>query len=367
MTSVAALPVLAAGAVCWRVVDGKVQVLLVHRTQHKDVSLPKGKLDPGETLPETAVREIAEETGLNIALGAPLGRSVYPLPGGREKKVFYWAAEVDDAAVASSTFTPNHEIADLEWASIARARKKVSYSHDQAILDTFAARVEAGTARTFSVTVLRHAKTVPGETWDGPDATRPLLRRGADQARSVAQGLAAYRPKRIYTSTAARCVATIAPVARITAVRVKQTETLSQDLHELGQADVQHFTQKPGRSPSSCAPTGRSSPTSSQRSRTSPAPRSPRRCATPPCSPPASSASCISVSTTRPRASSRSKHTALRPAEPSAEVTALDAPWHGSLRDPAVCRARIPVATRRVGWQLTSRSPPGAKVDKSGT
>jgi 8-oxo-dGTP pyrophosphatase MutT (NUDIX family)/phosphohistidine phosphatase SixA len=244
MTSVAALPVLAAGAVCWRVVDGKVQVLLVHRTQHKDVSLPKGKLDPGETLPETAVREIAEETGLNIALGAPLGRSVYPLPGGREKKVFYWAAEVDDAAVASSTFTPNHEIADLEWASIARARKKVSYSHDQAILDTFAARVEAGTARTFSVTVLRHAKTVPGETWDGPDATRPLLRRGADQARSVAQGLAAYRPKRIYTSTAARCVATIAPVARITAVRVKQTETLSQDLHELGQADVQHFTQK---------------------------------------------------------------------------------------------------------------------------
>jgi 8-oxo-dGTP pyrophosphatase MutT (NUDIX family)/phosphohistidine phosphatase SixA len=244
MTSVAALPVLAAGAVCWRLVDGKVQVLLVHRTQHKDVSLPKGKLDPGETLPETAVREIAEETGLRIALGAPLGRSVYPLPGGREKKVFYWAAEVDDAAVAASKFKPNHEIADLEWVSITRARKKVSYTHDQEILDTFAARVEAGTARTYAVVVLRHAKTVPGETWDGPDATRPLLPRGADQARSIAQGLAAYRPQRIYTSTAARCIATIAPVARVTAVRVKQTETLSQDLHEIGGADVQQFAQK---------------------------------------------------------------------------------------------------------------------------
>jgi phosphohistidine phosphatase SixA/predicted NUDIX family NTP pyrophosphohydrolase len=216
----------------------------VHRTQHKDVSLPKGKLDPGETLPETAVREIFEETGLNIALGAPLGQSSYPLAGGREKRVFYWAAEVDDTTVSSSTFTPNNEINSLEWVSVSRARKKVSYDHDREILDTFAERVAAGTARTFSIIVLRHAKTVPGDTWDGPDSTRPLLRRGADQARSIAHGLAAYKPQRIYTSTAARCIATIAPVARITAVRVKQTETLSQDLHELGDAPVQRFAQK---------------------------------------------------------------------------------------------------------------------------
>ena len=40
--------VLAAGAVCWRVVGGKVRILLVSRTQHKDISLPKGKVDPGE-------------------------------------------------------------------------------------------------------------------------------------------------------------------------------------------------------------------------------------------------------------------------------------------------------------------------------
>lgn len=244
MTSVAALPVLAAGAVCWRVVDDKVQVLLVHRTQHKDVSLPKGKVDPGETLPETAVREIAEETGLNIALGAPLGQSAYTLAGGREKKVYYWAAEVDSTTVSSSTFTPNDEINDLEWVSVSRARKKVSYDHDREILDTFADRIATGTARTFSVIVLRHAKTVPGDTWDGPDSTRPLMRRGADQARSIAQGLAAYRPQRIYTSTAARCIATIAPVARVTAVRVKQTETLSQDAYELGESSIDRFAEK---------------------------------------------------------------------------------------------------------------------------
>jgi 8-oxo-dGTP pyrophosphatase MutT (NUDIX family)/phosphohistidine phosphatase SixA len=244
VTSVASLPVLAAGAVCWRIVDGKARVLLVHRTQHKDVSLPKGKLDPGETLPETAVREIAEETGLSIALGAPLGQVEYELPGGREKKVFYWAAEVSNESVAASRFTPNDEIAALEWVSLSRARKILSYSHDQQILDTFEQRLDAGTARTFAIITLRHAKTVPGESWDGPDATRPLLQRGADQAASIAQGLAAYQPQRIFTSTAARCIATIGPVARLTAVKVKQTEGLSQDAHELGEARVHEIVTK---------------------------------------------------------------------------------------------------------------------------
>ena len=104
-------PVLAAGAVCWRVSKkGKPKILLVHRTQHKDVSLPKGKVDPGETLPETAVREIAEETGLIIALGAPLGVVEYRLPGGRDKQVYYWAGEVSDDARANSTFVSNDEI-----------------------------------------------------------------------------------------------------------------------------------------------------------------------------------------------------------------------------------------------------------------
>ncbi|MCU1407817.1 MAG: mismatch repair protein MutT [Glaciihabitans sp.] len=238
MTPVATLPVLAAGAVCWRVVDGKARVLLVHRTAHKDISLPKGKLDPGETLPQTAVREIREETGLAVALGAPLGQSDYSLPGGRDKTVFYWAAEVDDAAIDASTFVPNDEIQSLEWLSIARARKQVSYDHDRVILDEFSARFDAGTARTFPIIVLRHAKTVPGEAWDGPDSSRPLLQRGVAQAASIAAGLAAYRPAKIFSSTAVRCLATVAPVAAATGLRVRQTEDLSQDAHDAGEADV---------------------------------------------------------------------------------------------------------------------------------
>ncbi|HEX3679062.1 MAG TPA: NUDIX domain-containing protein, partial [Galbitalea sp.] len=89
-----ATAILAAGAVCWRIVGGKVRILLVHRAQRKDISLPKGKVDPGEMLQQTAVREIAEETGLTVGLGAPLGEVHYRIPSGRNKIVYYWAAEV---------------------------------------------------------------------------------------------------------------------------------------------------------------------------------------------------------------------------------------------------------------------------------
>lgn len=79
--------VYAAGGVLWRLVDGKLRILLIHRTQYRDVTLPKGKVDPGETLPETAVREIHEETGIRVSLGVPVGVSTYHMPSKREKIV----------------------------------------------------------------------------------------------------------------------------------------------------------------------------------------------------------------------------------------------------------------------------------------
>lgn len=229
--STATTPVLAAGIVCWRVVDGKPRVLLVHRTVHKDVSLPKGKVDPGETLPETAVREILEETGLRVDLGAPLGKVHYTLANGRDKYVHYWASEVNDHDLERAKFTPNDEISSLEWLSLAKARKKVSYTHDIDVLDRFAALYDAGNARTFAVIAVRHGKAVPGETWDGPDATRPLMHRGSEQAAIIAGGIAAFAPERIISSTAARCLATIAPLAVRTELEVKSTADLSQDAY----------------------------------------------------------------------------------------------------------------------------------------
>lgn len=239
-----ALPVLAAGAVCWRIVDGKAQILLVHRGDRADVSLPKGKVDPGETLPQTAVREIAEETGLAITLGAPLGTVEYTLPNGREKVVYYWSSEIDDAAIAASTFSPNAEIAAVEWVTLEKARKKLSYAHDHDVIDRFEERLTAGRARTFAIIALRHGTAVPPSTWDGPDSTRPLMQRGADQALSVAPAIAAYSPRKLVSSTATRCLATIAPLAGLLDLPVKESAAISQDAWEDATGNVEKVVAK---------------------------------------------------------------------------------------------------------------------------
>ena len=242
--SIPAPPVLAAGAVCWRIVDGRAKVLVIYRATHSDYSLPKGKLDPGETLPETAVREIREETGLGITLGPPLGTIDYTMPGGREKVVHYWAAEVDEHALELARFQPNDEIAALEWLPVAKARKKLTYPHDLDVLDRFEKLLDADCVRTFAIIAVRHGKAVSPSTWDGPDATRPLMHRGSDQAAGIANGIAAFGPEKIISSTAARCLATVAPLAALTGLEVKASDRISQDALENGTSDLPSVTRR---------------------------------------------------------------------------------------------------------------------------
>jgi 8-oxo-dGTP diphosphatase len=225
-------------------VNGKPQVLLVHREEHADTSLPKGKVDPGETPPQTAVREIHEETGLRVSLGATLGTIEYTMPNGREKIVYYWTAEVTDDSLAASDFSPNHEIASTEWLTVKAARAALSYERDQDVLDRFAARVKADALRTFPVIALRHGKAVPPTSWDGPDATRPLLHRGLEQSRNVAPAIAAFAPTKLISSTAARCVSTIEPLAELVSLPIKQSKGISQDAYEDGTASVRKIVAK---------------------------------------------------------------------------------------------------------------------------
>ncbi|CAN5188355.1 NUDIX hydrolase [soil metagenome] len=242
-------PVLAAGAVCWRLIGGVARILVVHRGDRADVSLPKGKLDPGETLPETAVRELMEETGLAVTLGAPLGTVEYVLPSGRDKVVHYWSCEIDEHALELAKFTPNAEIAALEWLPLEKARKKLSYVHDLDVVDRFAERLAAGNARTFAIIAVRHGKAVPPGAWDGPDATRPLMQRGTDQAAAIARGIAAFSPSKIISSNATRCLATVAPLAQLVDLPVKSSAAISQDAYAEGTSAVERVVAKRLRRP----------------------------------------------------------------------------------------------------------------------
>ncbi|WP_158865397.1 NUDIX hydrolase [Leifsonia sp. AG29] len=238
----------AAGALCWRVVDDRIVVLVVHRTKYGDVTIPKGKVDPGETLPETAVREIAEETGLRIALGVPLGISTYPLSSGRDKIVHYWAAEVSDKAIERSTFVPNAEIAAIEWVTLKKARGYLTYERDVEILDGFEALVRQGITSTFALIALRHGKAVPRDLWEGSDASRPLTERGVKQAASDVGTIRAWNPKRILTSDAVRCVTTVAPLAAATGIKPRREAGISQDAYEEGRGEVRAIVGKRIRS-----------------------------------------------------------------------------------------------------------------------
>lgn len=226
--------VLAAGTVCWRRVDDELMVLLVHRTRQRDVSFPKGKLDKGESMPRAAVRETLEETGIAVTLGANLGTIHYTLPTGGEKTVQYWAAEVTEAAVHASTFKPNGEISALEWVPLSRVPKRLSYRADRELFEVFARLAARDAVDTFSVILLRHARAEPrGAAWP-TDRLRPLSDSGEHQAETLVPMLEAFGPQRILSSTAERCMRTVAPLAHHLHKTVRVQEGLSQDLWDTG-------------------------------------------------------------------------------------------------------------------------------------
>lgn len=240
--------VYAAGGVVWRMVEGKLKVLVIHRTAYVDVTLPKGKVDPGETLAETAVREILEETGIRVDLGIPVGVSRYRMPNKRQKIVHYWAAEATDDAIRASAFVPNKEIAALEWVSPRKALGYLSYPVDVEILEQFLAYVEDGILATFPLVVLRHAKALAREDWKDPDAARPLTARGVRQAAAAVGPLRAFGVRRIVSSDAVRCVSTVTPLAAELGTTIRRTAMLGQDAWEAGTSDVRSVVGKRVRS-----------------------------------------------------------------------------------------------------------------------
>ena len=111
--------ILAAGAVCWRVVGGKVRILLVQPNPAQGHLPPKGKVDPGELLPQTAVREIAEETGLvGRARRATRRGALHDSERTRQDRVLLVGRGGCATPSRRRDFRPNDEIAALEWVSI---------------------------------------------------------------------------------------------------------------------------------------------------------------------------------------------------------------------------------------------------------
>jgi 8-oxo-dGTP diphosphatase len=129
VTSVRPLIQAAGGVVCRPGPAGLVEIAVIHRPTQDDWSLPKGKVEPGETPEQAALREVEEETGLRARIVRPFGCTEYVDRRGRDKIVRYWVMEAE-----GGRFAPNDEVDQLRWLTVEETLDLLSYAGDKALL-----------------------------------------------------------------------------------------------------------------------------------------------------------------------------------------------------------------------------------------
>ena len=218
--------VTAAGALPWRVTNDRLEVLLIHRPRYDDWSWPKGKIDDGETIPECALREVREEIGLEAPLGRPLPAIHYRVASGL-KVVFYWAVKANGTRLVPD----GKEVDSVMWCAPEKAAKLLSNPTDVVPLEYLRKAHEEGELNTWPLVVLRHAKAKPRSSWTKAEGERPLAATGTRQAQAVGRLLQVWQPPRVVTSPWLRCVATVAPYAKLAGAKVRMAEALTEHRH----------------------------------------------------------------------------------------------------------------------------------------
>ena len=227
-------PIRSAGAVVLRGQGIRRSVALVHRPAYNDWSLPKGKLEKREPAYAAAVREVEEETGVRIRLGAPLSDISYRVIKG-PKIVHFWVGY----ATTETARRPDHEVDEVEWVPIAQARERLTYSDEAAVLEEALAMPE-----TTPFIVLRHAKATLRKDWSGDDRKRPIDPKGRAQASNLVDLLDSYGVTLLKSSTSTRCVQTLEPYAKAAKLTVKPVSLFSEEIGEEHLAGVQRYVRK---------------------------------------------------------------------------------------------------------------------------
>lgn len=227
----------AAGALVWRVRGNRLQVLLVHRPAYNDWSWPKGKPEAGEPLTVTAIREVAEETGLDVVLGQPLTGVRYRISGGRTKEISYWAAHVGDdgpwrAARPEVRRASHREIDEVRWVDVDQALLMLTYDRDRLPLRQLMDQWDDDRLTTWTVVIARHARAQKRSAWKkGGEETRPLTGVGNRQARFLIPMLSAYGVDVVKSSPWKRCMDTVTPYAEAAGVTVHEYPELTEAAH----------------------------------------------------------------------------------------------------------------------------------------
>jgi 8-oxo-dGTP pyrophosphatase MutT (NUDIX family) len=121
----------AAGGIVTRfVAAGRVEVACIYRESRGDWTFPKGKLDPGETFEQAALREVWEETGMTCQVERFVGTTNYTHRKGKPKIVAYYLMSVDEGE-----FAPTAEVDELVWMALEQVRSHLTWDRDQELFD----------------------------------------------------------------------------------------------------------------------------------------------------------------------------------------------------------------------------------------
>jgi 8-oxo-dGTP pyrophosphatase MutT (NUDIX family) len=207
----------AAGGVVWRRRNGGLRIALVHRPKYDDWSLPKGKLDPGETRLAAAVREVGEELGATVAVSRHITRIHYDVSEGH-KNVDFWVMRE-----TGGRFRANAEVDDVRWLTPAEARSVLSYDVEREVIDAF----ESVPLPDATIVLVRHASAGKRAEWHGDDVDRPLDARGRKQAERLSAFLQYFAPDTVVSANPLRCVQTVEPLARDLGLEMEVDGTFS--------------------------------------------------------------------------------------------------------------------------------------------
>jgi len=215
----------AAGALLWRESNERtIEIALIHRPKYDDWTLPKGKIEEGETALQCAHRELFEETGIKASFTRQLGTVEYE-ESGQRKRVIFWSAQ---CALEASAFIPNEEVDVLEWLAPDQALAKASHDSDRQMIESFLSQ----TPHTDTLIILRHTKALERGDWDEVDSERTLDEVGFDQAQLLIKHLEPFAIEEVYTSDYVRCVQTVTPLAHSRGLTISQVPSLNEETFE---------------------------------------------------------------------------------------------------------------------------------------
>lgn len=127
---------ISAGGVVYRLRESKKEVQLI-QDRYGKMTLPKGKMEQGETVEQTALREIREETGIDGTIVVALAKIEYqyahPEHGTVDKEVHYYLVEATGGDLQAQI----EEIRGVEWFDPYEAwklQKQSGYANNDSVL-----------------------------------------------------------------------------------------------------------------------------------------------------------------------------------------------------------------------------------------